>query len=207
MTTFSHRSTQKKQYLVQPNSSEEIFPDTRTKSKKTMNPLYNDIRYNSKIRYNGKSICANISGSCIFSLTVPCYSLGKHTSWIFVRIASPRRFQKYTKRMNYKKMFKSIRYSSVVITRVLCTYCQKQSSFAGHQLSYCNLPQHMKGVVGWCDGAGWASSAGASYNFDNCRARAYCACSRCGWGWFGHFYSHLSFLFFLPLFGRRLDID
>ena len=34
------------------------------------------------------------------------------------------------------------------------------------------------------------------------RARAYCACSRCGWGLFGHFYSHLSFLLFLPLFGR-----
>ena len=26
------------------------------------------------------------------------------------------------------------------------------------------------------------------------RARAYSACSRCGWGLFGHFYSHLSFL-------------
>ena len=26
------------------------------------------------------------------------------------------------------------------------------------------------------------------------RARAYCACSRCGWGLFGHFYSHLSLL-------------
>ena len=51
------------------------------------------------------------------------------------------------------------------------------------------------------------SHAGASYNFDYSRARAYCACSRCGWGWFGHFYSHLSFLFFLPLFRRRLDID
>ena len=25
-------------------------------------------------------------------------------------------------------------------------------------------------------------------------ARAYCTCSRCGWGLFGHFYSHLSFL-------------
>ena len=37
--------------------------------------------------------------------------------------------------------------------------------------------------------------------------RPNCACSRCGWGWFGHFYSHLSFLHFLPLFGRRLDID
>ena len=28
-----------------------------------------------------------------------------------------------------------------------------------------------------------------------------------GGGWFGHFYSHLSFLLFLPLFGRRLNID
>ena len=26
------------------------------------------------------------------------------------------------------------------------------------------------------------------------RAGAYCACSRCGWGLFGHFYSTLSFL-------------
>ena len=26
-------------------------------------------------------------------------------------------------------------------------------------------------------------------------------------GWFGHFYSRLSFLYFLPLFGRRPDID
>ena len=26
-------------------------------------------------------------------------------------------------------------------------------------------------------------------------------------GWFGHFYSHLSFLLFLPLFWRRPDID
>ena len=33
----------------------------------------------------------------------------------------------------------------------------------------------------------------ASYNLDDSRARAYCACSRCGWGLFGHFYSPLSF--------------
>ena len=35
---------------------------------------------------------------------------------------------------------------------------------------------------------------GASYNLDYSRARVYCACSRCGWGLFGHFYSHLFFL-------------
>ena len=34
-------------------------------------------------------------------------------------------------------------------------------------------------------------------------ARAYCAYSRCGWGLFGHFFSHLSFLssFYLSLAG------
>ena len=57
-----------------------------------VNTLYNGIRYNSKIHYNVNPICTNISGSCIFSSTVPCYSLGKHTFWIFIRIASPSRF-------------------------------------------------------------------------------------------------------------------
>ena len=41
---------------------------------------------------------------------------------------------------------------------------------------------------------GITSSAGASYNLADGRARAYCACSRCGWGLFGYFYSPLSFL-------------
>ena len=34
---------------------------------------------------------------------------------------------------------------------------------------------------------------GRPTNLDDSRARAYCACSRCGWGWFGHFFSRLSF--------------
>ena len=37
-------------------------------------------------------------------------------------------------------------------------------------------------------------------NLDNSRARAYCACSRCGWGLFGHFLVHL-FSFLSPSFG------
>ena len=53
---------------------------------------------------------------------------------------------------------------------------------------------------------GKLSVPGGPTNLDDSRARAYCACSRCGWGLFGHFFSHLSF-FFLPLFGRRPDID
>ena len=34
---------------------------------------------------------------------------------------------------------------------------------------------------------------------DKSRTRAYCTCSKCGWGLFGHFYSHLSFLFSFSL--------
>ena len=47
---------------------------------------------------------------------------------------------------------------------------------------------------------------GRPTNLDKSRAGAYCACNRCGWGVFGHFFSHVS-LFFLPLSGRRPDID
>ena len=39
--------------------------------------------------------------------------------------------------------------------------------------------------------------------FDNSWVRAYCACSRCGWGLFGHFSSHLSFLSSFSLSGTR----
>ena len=45
---------------------------------------------------------------------------------------------------------------------------------------------------------------------DDSRARAYCACSMCGWGLFGPFYSPLSFIFsllFFPLSGKWPDID
>ena len=59
-----------------------------------------------------------------------------------------------------------------------------------------NLTQKVGGrVVRWS----WVTSiTGASYNLDDSRARAYCACSRCGWGLFGHFNSALSFLLSSP---------
>ena len=44
---------------------------------------------------------------------------------------------------------------------------------------------------------------GRPTDLDYSRARAYCACSRCGWGLFGNFFFHLSFLSCLPIFGRR----
>ena len=47
-------------------------------------------------------------------------------------------------------------------------------------------------VVRWC----WVNfQCRGVLQFGYSRARAYCARSRCGWGLFGHFYSHLFFLF------------
>ena len=50
---------------------------------------------------------------------------------------------------------------------------------------------------GWSDGAkvlGKLSVPGRPTYLDYNRAKAYCACSRCGWGLFGHFFSRLSVL-------------
>ena len=44
-------------------------------------------------------------------------------------------------------------------------------------------------------------------NLDNNWARAYWACSRCGWGGLDSFLSSVVSLFFLPISGRRSDID
>ena len=56
--------------------------------------------------------------------------------------------------------------------------------------------------LGWSCGAkvlGKLPVPGRPTNLDYSRARAYCACSRCGWGLFGHFFSHLSLLFSFSL--------
>ena len=54
---------------------------------------------------------------------------------------------------------------------------------------------------------GKLSVPGRPTNVNYSRARAYCAYRRFGLGLFGHFISRLSFLLFLPLSGRRSDID
>ena len=51
---------------------------------------------------------------------------------------------------------------------------------------------------------------GRPTDLDNSRARAYCACSRCGWVFFFFFFTFFSlyyFSFFFPFSGRRPDID
>ena len=56
---------------------------------------------------------------------------------------------------------------------------------------------YSKLLRGWSGGAkvlGKLPVLGRPTNLYESRARAYCACSRCGWGLFGHFCSPLSFL-------------
>ena len=63
---------------------------------------------------------------------------------------------------------------------------------------------HPFSLSGWSDGEKVLckfSVPGRPTNLDNRRARAFCACSRCGWGLFGHFFSPLSFLFSSPSLG------
>ena len=67
--------------------------------------------------------------------------------------------------------------------------------------------QIKSGVVGWCDGAGLTSSAGASYNLDDSRARAIALTVGAGGGVWTFLVSSILSLLFLPLSGRRPDID
>ena len=68
---------------------------------------------------------------------------------------------------------------------------------------------------GWVGGGaggakvlGKLSVPGCPTNVDYSRASAYCACSRGGWGLCGHFFlSTITSLFFLPLSGRRPNLD
>ena len=46
---------------------------------------------------------------------------------------------------------------------------------------------------------GKLSVTGRPTSLDDNRAKAYCACSRCGWELFGHFFPHLSFHFSFSL--------
>ena len=62
-------------------------------------------------------------------------------------------------------------------------------------------PKRLK-IMGWSGGAmmlGKLPVPGRPTNLDKSRARAYCACSGCGWGLFGHFLSRLSVLFSFSL--------
>ena len=64
----------------------------------TVNPLYNDRRYNSKIRYNVYSVCTKSADRAFFHLYSHVILQKKHTFCVFVRGDS----NKHTKHMIYK---------------------------------------------------------------------------------------------------------
>ena len=62
----------------------------------------------------------------------------------------------------------------------------------------------------WSGGAmvlGKLPVPGRPTNLDRSGARAYCACSRCGLGVVWTFFLSIIYLLFLPLSGRRPDVD
>ena len=75
---------------------------------------------------------------------------------------------------------------------------------ARYRLKYClKGPLNPKQSINWgrSGGAkvlGELSVPGRPTSLDDSRARAYCTCSRCGWGLFGHF-SLIYLLFFFSL--------
>ena len=76
----------------------------------TVNPLYNDIRYNSKFHNNVNLVCTKFSGSCTFSIDIPILFFRK-ICFVYL-LESPRRgdSNKYSNGMIYKKKCsKSIR--------------------------------------------------------------------------------------------------
>ena len=60
-------------------------------------------------------------------------------------------------------------------------------------------PQRTRGWSGGAKVLGKLSVPGRPTNLEDSRARAYCACSGCGWGCLDIFFSHLSFLFSFSL--------
>ena len=70
---------------------------------------------------------------------------------------------------------------------------------------YLSKPEAFDLGMGWSGGAmmlGKLPVPGRLTNLDDSRARAYCACSGCRWGWFGHFFSPLHFSSFSLALGE-----
>ena len=71
-------------------------------------------------------------------------------------------------------------------------YCAKIRRFYGKNLASRCLFTCRRGWSGGAKVLDKLSVHGRPTRLDDSRARAYCACNRCGWGLLGHFFSHLS---------------
>ena len=79
------------------------------------------------------------------------------------------------------------------ITRRLKNYNKHRR--VGEILNIMIVVVKQSNLLMWSPPLGKLSVPERPTNLDNCRARiCSCACSRCGWGLFGHFFSRLSFL-------------
>ena len=100
-----------------------------------------------------------------------------------------------------------VRPSTIVTT--LASICSALATAVAIIKPY--MPWSFPGAEGWSGGAmvlGKLPVPGRPTYLDYSRARAYCACSRCGWGVVWTFFlSSITSPFFLPLSGRRPDID
>ena len=88
------------------------------------------------------------------------------------------------------------------ISRVDCIYNKKKM----WQYTSIFFTLFQGGRSGGAKALGSLPGLGGPTNLDNSRARAYRDSSWCGWGLFGHLFSHLSFPFSFSLSGRRPDI-
>ena len=73
-----------------------------------------------------------------------------------------------------------------------------------NQIKSNQMRRTYKQYRGWSGGAkvlGKLPVPGRHTNLGYSRTRVYCACSRCGWGLFGHFFSRVS-----PLFSFSLSL-
>ena len=79
------------------------------------------------------------------------------------------------------------------IISAICGYSEVTVNFSQRNPNFSQCYPNVTGggrVVRWS----WVNfQCRGVLQFGYSRARAYCACSRCGWGLFGHFYSPVSF--------------
>ena len=64
---------------------------------------------------------------------------------------------------------------------------------------FCILTENYRGWSGGAMVLGKLPVPGGPTNLDYSSTKASCTCSRCVWALFGHFFSHLSFLFSFSL--------
>ena len=117
-------------------------------------------------------------------------------------------------------LFERLMFASMIyLTTCRCSHYRLPSNITSKFLELYPLPKwrlvisllKVMGGGGWSGGAkvlGKHSVPGRPTILNDSRARAYCACNRCGWGFvWTLFLSSIFSLFFLRLFGTRPDID